>query len=216
MDILKIMQDRYSCKSFDETKKLNDEQLGQISELLRLSPSSTNLQPWRFIIATSDSAKEKIAKSAEKYPFNLQKIMDASAVIIFAGAQTLNAEHLEAVLEKEDMDGRFANSDIKQQNHAGRKFFAEMHQNQLGDFKSWAVNQVYLNLGTFVLGTAAMGLDSLVMEGLDMSVLDFEFGLENSGYESCVVVAVGYGAPDDYNRGLPKSRLSKDDIIQII
>lgn len=44
MDIVKIANSRYSAKRFDSTKKLDEIQISQLEDLLRVAPSSTNLQ----------------------------------------------------------------------------------------------------------------------------------------------------------------------------
>ncbi|MBK4571053.1 NAD(P)H nitroreductase, partial [Enterobacter hormaechei] len=38
-------------------------------------------------------------------------------------------------------------------------------------------------------------------------VLDAEFGLKEKGYTSLIVVPVGHHSVEDFNAGLPKSRL---------
>ncbi len=215
MDILKALNTRYSTKKFDATKKLTEEQVTQLEDLLQLSPSSTNIQPWHFVVATTDEGKKRIAKGAQGFfSFNEQKVLDASAVVIFASQVDLTDEHLNKVLEKEDMDGRFAQKELKEQNHGARSIFANMHKLDFKDFQHWADKQVYLNLGNFLLGVAALGLDAIAMEGLDLKVLDEEFGLRQKGFTSSVVVSVGYHKEDDFNKDLPKSRLTKDDIIE--
>ena len=74
--------------------------------------------------------------------------------------------------------------------------------------------QVYLNGGNFLLGVAALGIDATPMEGIDMDVLDAEFGLREKGYRSLFVVPIGYSDPDeDYNAALPKSRLPLAEIV---
>lgn len=57
------------------------------------------------------------------------------------------------------------------------------------------------------LGFEAMGLDAVPIEGFDAEVLDAEFGLKEKGYTSLVVVPVGHHSVEDFNAGLPKSRL---------
>ena len=51
MDITEILNNRYSIKEFDPDKKISDKEFQQIQALLQMSPSSTNIQPWHFIIA---------------------------------------------------------------------------------------------------------------------------------------------------------------------
>lgn len=215
MDIITTLKTRYSTKEFDSTKKLTEEQVSSLEDLLQLSPSSTNIQPWHFVIATTDEGKQRIAKGAQGFfAFNEAKVLDASAVVIFASQIDLTDEHLNNVLEKEDADGRFPQAEFKAQNHGGRSVFANMHKLDYKDFQHWADKQVYLNLGNFLLGVASLGLDALPMEGVDLKVIDEEFGLREKGFTSSVVVAVGYHKDTDFNKDLPKSRLSKDEIIE--
>ncbi|MEY8779824.1 nitroreductase family protein [Allomuricauda sp. XS_ASV26] len=72
--------------------------------------------------------------------------------------------------------------------------------------------QVYLNIGNFLLGVAALGIDAVPMEGIDVKALDEEFGLREKGYTSLVMVGLGYRSANDFNAGLPKSRLPKTEI----
>lgn len=215
MDILNALKTRYSTKEFDNTKKLTEEQIIQLEDLLQLSPSSTNIQPWHFVIATTDEAKKRITKSTQGFfSFNEAKVLDASAVIVFASQVDLKEEHLRKVLEKEDADGRFPQKEFKEQNYGAKIIFANIHKFDDKDFQHWADKQVYLNLGNFLLGVAALGLDAVAMEGIDRKVLDEELGLREKGFTSSVVVAVGYHKDGDFNKDLPKSRLSKEEIIE--
>lgn len=120
---------------------------------------------------------------------------------------TMDDAWLERVVDQEDADGRFATPEAKAANDKGRRFFADMHRVSLKDDHQWMAKQVYLNVGNFLLGVAAMGLDAVPIEGFDAEVLDAEFGLKEKGYTSLVVVPVGHHSVEDFNAGLPKSRL---------
>lgn len=215
MDILNTLKTRYSTKEFDDTKKLTEEQVAQLEDLLQLSPSSTNIQPWHFVLATTDKGKKRITKATQGFfSFNESKVLDASAVVVFASKVDLTEEYLNEVLEKEDADGRFPQKEFKEQNHGARSIFAKMHKLDYKDFQHWADKQVYLNLGNFLLGVAALGLDAIAMEGIDLKVLDEELGLREKGFTSSIVVSVGYRKESDFNKDLPKSRLAKSEIIE--
>lgn len=214
MDILNVLKNRYSTKEFDATKKLSEDQISQLEDLLQLSPSSTNIQPWHFVIAGTEDGKKRITKATKGFfSFNEERVLDASAVVIFASKVDLTEEHLQKVLEKEDNDGRYSQKELKDQVNAARSIFANMHKLDYKDFQHWTDKQVYLNLGNFLFGVAALGLDALAMEGIDLKVLDEEFGLRDKGFTSSFVVAVGYHKESDFNKSLPKSRLSKNEII---
>ncbi|STF44457.1 oxygen-insensitive NAD(P)H nitroreductase [Escherichia coli] len=74
---------------------------------------------------------------------------------------------LKLVVDQEDADGRFATPEAKAANDKGRKFFADMHRKDLHDDAEWMAKQVYLNVGNFLLGVAALGLDAVPIEGFD-------------------------------------------------
>ncbi|MEF3578701.1 nitroreductase family protein, partial [Citrobacter freundii] len=84
MDIVSVALKRYSTKAFDPTKKLTAEQAEKLKTLLQFSPSSTNSQPWHFIVASTDEGKARVAKSAAGgFVFNERKMLDASHVVVF-------------------------------------------------------------------------------------------------------------------------------------
>lgn len=67
MDIVSVALKRYSTKAFDATKKLTDEQAENLKTLLQYSPSSTNSQPWHFIVASSDERQSARRQSGERH-----------------------------------------------------------------------------------------------------------------------------------------------------
>lgn len=216
-EITQFAKNRHSAKAFDPDKKIPDESMEKIKELLRFSPSSTNAQPWHFIIASTEKGKEKIAKSTERfYPFNKKSIIDASHVVVFCSKLNIEEDYLLKVLEQEEKDGRFdADPEtFKSQMHGGRSMFVNLHKQDYKDVQHWMDKQVYLNLGAFLLGVATLGIDATPMEGIEVKVLDEEFGLREKGFSSLVVVPIGYHDDElDFNAKLPKSRLPYAEIL---
>ena len=217
MNLIEIMNNRYSTKKFDTTKKVSEENINEIKELLRLSSSSVNLQPWHFIIASSEEGKNKISKSTEGFfAFNKEKVVDASHVIVLCSKTSIDEDFLRNILDKEDVDGRFANEEFKTGMHNGRVGFVNIHKDQYNDLQDWVDKQVYLNLGNLLLGVAALGIDAVPMEGFDAKILDEEFELTKKGLKPIAIVPIGYRANDDFNATLPKSRLNSDEIFTTI
>lgn len=214
MDIIKILEKRYSTKEFDATKKLSKEELEKVESLLQLSPSSTNIQPWHFIVASTKEGKERIAKSTKgAFEFNERKVLDASAVVVFATKTDLTEEYARHVLDKEDQDGRYPEKEFKNMVYGGRKMFADIHKYDLKDLQHWFEKQVYLNLGNFLLGLANLEIDAVAMEGFDAKIIDEEFNLREDGFSSVILVPIGHRAKSDFNANVPKSRLDKEEII---
>ncbi|ENM5735913.1 oxygen-insensitive NAD(P)H nitroreductase [Vibrio mimicus] len=207
MNIVQASQSRYSTKAFDASRKLSEQQVADIKELVRMSASSVNSQPWHFILAGSDEGKARIAKAAQgQFSFNERKILDASHVMVFCARTDMDEAYLLSLLESEDKDGRFANEEAKTGMHGARSYFVGLHREALNDVQHWIQKQVYLNVGTLLLGASAMGIDAVPIEGFDAQVLDEEFGLTEKGFNSVVIVPLGYHSEDDFNAKLPKSR----------
>ena len=214
MNLTEILNNRYSVKEFDATKKISDADFKQVKDVLRLSPSSVNLQPWHFLIADTPEGKARIAKGTQGFfHFNTPKVLDASHVIVIAARTNADDAYMTSILEQEDKDGRFAAQEFKDQMHGGRMLFADIHKYDLKDLPHWMEKQVYLNMGSLLLGVAALGIDACPMEGVDVKALDEEFGLREKGYTALAVVSLGYRKDTDFNAKLPKSRFSEETII---
>lgn len=219
MDIIDTIHWRYSTKEFEPTKKIADEDFAKVKALLRMSPSSTNIQPWHFVIANTEDGKKRIAKGTQGfYQFNEQKVMDASHVIVFCARNDADNDYMLHLLETEEKDGRYPNDEIKQMVFGARNIFANMHKYDLKDQQHWMEKQVYMNMGNLLLGVATLGIDALPMEGVDVKALDEEFGLREKGFTAIGVVSLGYRKESDFNtpNKTPKSRLPEEEIITFI
>lgn len=214
MQLIKALQHRYATKAFDPTKKLPKVVIEQLFALLRLSPSSTNIQPWHFIVASTEEGKARLAKGAGgNYSYNAGKILNASHVVLFCARTQIDDEYLQKVLAAEERDGRFtAKPEVKTAAHNTRLAYLNEHKYIKKDVPHWLEKQIYLNLGSFLLGASLLGIDAVPMEGIDQVLLDAEFGLNKRDLTAVTAVALGYRADTDFNAGLPKSRLAVDDI----
>ena len=56
MDVLTVSKNRYTTKAYDASKRIPQEQFERLLEILRLAPSSINIQPWHFFIIENDAA----------------------------------------------------------------------------------------------------------------------------------------------------------------
>lgn len=212
MNTKELINFRYTVKKFDKEFKLGDEQLEEVKLLLQASPSSVNVQPWHFTIATTTEGIEKVAKSTANYGFNDEKIRDAAALVVMSVANVDDAL-LTAITEQEDKDGRYAQVEFKEATDAGRKYFYQMNK-EAGMEQLWLQSQVYLNAGHLVMGLSTLGLDSVIMEGFDATALNTELQLGEN--RPVLIIGIGKRAEDDYNAALPKSRLDLETIIDLI
>ena len=215
MDIIDISKKRYAVKSFNPDLKIKQETVKKMEDLLRLSPSSINIQPWHYVIAGTDEGKKKIAEAASgMYSYNKAKIINASHVVVFCSKTLLEDAYIDTLLDREEEDGRFKDKKARKGQHDVKFGFSNLHRKDLKDSQEWMKRQVYLSLGFFLLGTASLGLDVCPMEGFDSKILDKVLSLPEKGYQSLFIAAAGYRNDEDFNAGLPKSRLPEDSVIQ--
>ncbi|MCW8927991.1 MAG: oxygen-insensitive NAD(P)H nitroreductase [Gammaproteobacteria bacterium] len=216
MDIVRIATQRYTTKAYDPHKRIGAAQLEQLMTLLRLAPSSVNSQPWHFVIAGREETKTRIARATTgPYAANEQKVLNASHVVVLCARAELDDAHLARILAQEEQDGRFTTAEGKAAQMKGRGFYVDLHRNELHDTRHWLEKQVYLALGTLLLGAAAMGIDATPIEGFDQQALDKELGLDERGLHSVVLAALGYRSEDDFNATLPKSRLQASELFTL-
>lgn len=207
MNIALAARRRHSCKAFDGERKIPAGLFGQLRELLRWSPSSTNSQPWHFLIAATPEGKAQVAQSATGlFAYNAPKILNASHIVVLCARRDMEPEYLDALLAQEQADGRFDSEEARTRQAQVRGFYVG-HQRKAGTLDAWMHKQVYLALGGLLLGAGALDIDACPMEGFDAAVLDETLGLAAQGFAAQVIVALGYRSAGDFNAAAPKSRL---------
>jgi nitroreductase/dihydropteridine reductase len=211
MDILSAAKKRHTAKAYDSERRISEEVMQQVYDLLRNSASSVNSQPWHFIVANTPEGRARIAKATQGgYVYNAAKVNDASHVIVLCARVDMDEAHLDALLEQEERDGRFRDAQARAGQDATRRGYVNQHRYGTKDVAQWLEKQVYLALGTALVGAATLEIDATPMEGFDQKILDAEFGLNEKGLTSLVLVSFGYSSPADFNAGLPKSRLTQE------
>lgn len=208
MDTLVTAKTRYATKAYNAEKKIPQAQFDKLLEILRFSPSSVNIQPWHFLVAESDEAKQRIASALTgNYVYNAAKVLHSSHTLVFCTRTDISAEYLEQLLQQDDASGRFKDEAAKQGQRDTRHGYVEFYRNELKNLSSWMENQTYLALGQLLFAAGLEGIDATPMEGFDRDTLNKEFKLTEKGLKASVIVALGYRSDSDFNAKLPKSRL---------
>ncbi|PTB96918.1 NAD(P)H-dependent oxidoreductase [Marivirga lumbricoides] len=199
MSFLDLAKGRYTTKRYNANKKIAAEKINQLKEILRLSPSSINSQPWQFIFVSDEKTKQDLASASF---FNEQKINEASHLVVFSVID--NIEKFEEQIRQNLPEGAVGYYN---------NFLKPLPETEI---KSWLAHQVYLSLGFFLSACASLEIDSSPMEGIEKEAYDKTLKLEH--YTSLFAVAIGHRNPEDTNQPSvkPKSRLPLETIIQSI
>ncbi|MDM1764379.1 oxygen-insensitive NAD(P)H nitroreductase [Acinetobacter sichuanensis] len=213
MDLLSISKKRYTTKAYDATQKIPQAQFERLLEVLRLAPSSINIQPWHYFIADNNAAKQRIAKAlVGKYAYNAPKVLDSSHTILFCTQADITEQHLENLLNQDDLSGRFKDEKAKQGQKDSRTGYVDYYRNEKGDIQRWAENQTFIALGQALLAAGIEGIDATPIGGFDEDIISQELGLEEKGLIPSALLTLGYRSESDFNAKLPKSRLNKEEI----
>lgn len=215
-EIIKDLEKRYTTKNYDPTKRIPAEALEVIYETLRLSASSINSQPWKFVVIESDEAKQRFHDSfANKHQFNQKHAKAASHIILFAHKTHYNRDDYAKVVDKGIEDGRTAPEE--RERAFGSFAFAELNTQEDGNTEAWTKAQTYLAMGNLLHALARMEIDSTPLEGVDPDMLSELFKDELEGYKCEVGLALGYRhLEEDYNAKIPKTRLAREQILTVL
>ena len=78
MNYLEILKFRHACKVFDESKKISAGEFDFILEAGRLSPSSTGLEQWDFLVVQNEELRQKIREAS----WNQVQITSCSHLVV--------------------------------------------------------------------------------------------------------------------------------------
>ena len=196
MDFEEIVKSRYATKKFDG-KKIPEEKFQKLCELIRLSASSFNLQPWKIKIVTDQKIKDKLQAAS----WNQPQVGTASHVLVFCA--DISVDKLVDKLEKEMLKHTTADK-IKDYMAMMRGFGEGLDEERK---VSWAQKQVYIALGNALNGAKALGFDSCPMEGFDPKQYSEILKLP-ADLVPTVVCPIGYAA----DAPKPKLRFKKEDL----
>ena len=207
----KHMTERFSVKKFDPNKKLSGEQINELIECFRLSPSSLNVQPWKLIVVGDKETKSELAKAGRDD--NEKRIEDCSHFFILA-RKKLSLKHFQKVIESTEMLQLMMKKKKVSLNQMKAFFYS---YSLLMGRKNWSINQLYIALGVLMASCAQMKIGSLPMEGIRCRQIDRILGLP-SEYKTVVGLAVGFPHEREATNPsfLKKSRFSKEDVSLLI
>ena len=196
MNYLEILKFRHACKIFDESKKISAGEFDFILEAGRLSPSSTGLEQWDFLVVQNKELREKI----KAVSWNQAQITSCSHLVVVL-AKVKEIKVGSSYIDK--MIARRADKNIEAI-AARQKFFL------LSNFKNddeltfqWSHEQCMIAATNMMNAAASLGIDSCPIEGFDRHALNEILGLDESEKRVAILVPFGYRLnpqPEKYRR----------------
>jgi len=151
---------------------VSDDEIHAIYELLKMAPTSANMQPARIVWAKSPEAKAKLADCASDG--NKDKITSAPVVAIIGYDIDFH----------EELPWLFPHTDAKSW------FDGDEDGRKEGAFRNSSLQGAYL-----MIAARALGLDCGPMSGFDSEAVDEAFFADQPRHRSNFICAIGHGDP---------------------
>ncbi|RKL65554.1 nitroreductase family protein [Salipaludibacillus neizhouensis] len=201
-DFKKIVMERRSIKSYDPSVKISREEMTEILSEATRAPSSTNLQPWHFLVIMSDESKAKLMQISA--PSNSLKIETSAATIAIFG-DLKNILKAEEIYNK-NVELGYMLAAVKEQLLPGiRGWYDTLSEQNRRDIVMTDCGLVTMQL---MLVARAHGYDTNPIAGYDKERINEVFGLDKDRYAPVMLVSIGKAADE----GFPTMRLPIDRI----
>ena len=167
-------------------KSVSEEQLRQIYDLMKMGPTSANMQPARLVFVTSDEGKAKLAELASEG--NKAKILAAPVTVIIGYDIDFH----------EELPWLFPHTNAKswfEGDEAGRIEGAKRNS---------ALQGAYM-----IIAARALGLDCGPMSGVDLDGVTSHFFADQPRVKADWICSIGYGDPSTIFDRSPRPEFGK-------
>ncbi|MFN5466029.1 MAG: NAD(P)H-dependent oxidoreductase [Cyanobacteriota bacterium] len=207
-NLIEALNWRYAVKVFAADRTIPAETWAALEEVLRLSPSSYGLQPWKFLVITDHALRAEL----RPFSWNQSQITDCSHLVVFLRQRTVSEQDLQRLLAHTAKVREVPTESLTGYGELMRNDLVAGPRSQL--ISSWSANQAYLALGNLLTSAALLKVDTCPIEGFSPQDYDRILGLENTPYQSTVVCACGYRSTNDRYADLAKVRYPAVEVIE--
>lgn len=205
MELIKALNWRYATKRMTG-EKIPQEKLDRILEAIRLSASSTGLQPYTVLILENQELRKKLQPLA----YNQPQIVEASHLLIFAAWSNITIEQVREFISNIAETRGVTVDSLK----AYQSMIENLISNKTAEENyAWAAKQTYIALGTALVAAAIEGVDATPMEGFNPQAFDELLQLSEKGLRSVSLLTLGYrDDKNDYLANAKKVRRQKEKL----
>lgn len=177
-----VIHARKSVRKFDPEYKIPSEKIEEMLQEATLAPSSSNLQPWRFIVIQDDEAKKKI----KEFSFNQEQLESSSAIIAVIG-DTESYHNIDEIYMSNLKAGHVDEKSVKILIDNAKSLYPNAPKDARLTIAAFDAGLVSMQ---FMLIAKAQGYDTVTMGGFDKAQFAKEFNLDDR-YAPLVLIALG-------------------------
>ena len=206
-DLLQALQWRYATKKMKSTKKVPQDKVDYIAEAVRLTATSSGLQPYELLVITNYALREQIRAVA----WNQAQVTDCSHLLVFAAWDNYTPERINQMFDLVNAERGIINEGWE----AYRKQVLDTYPQRDAEVNyQHAARQAYIGVGTALIAAAVQQVDSTPMEGFDPAKVDEILNLTERGLRSVVILPLGYrDEAGDWLANLKKVRRPREQFI---
>jgi len=205
--VINQLQWRYATKKYDPSKIVSAEKLERILEAVRLTPTSSGLQPFELLVITNAEIRAKIRAVG----WDQAQITECSHLLVFAAWDDITPDRVNMMFDLTNEVRGFINEGWE--NYRQMLLGIVAQRGQEGNFQS-AARQAYIALGSAMIAAAFENVDATPMEGFDPAAVDEILGLQAKHLRSVVLLPIGYRAEEgDWLVNLKKVRRTRENFI---
>lgn len=205
--LLESLQWRYATKKMDPAKAVSEEKIDFILEAIRLTATSSGLQPYKVIVVTNPDVRAEIVPHA----WNQAQITDGSHLLVFAAWDNYTSERINHMFDLVNEQRGFKNEGWE--NYRQMLLSTYPGRDAQTNFEH-AARQAYIGLGSALIAAAEMKVDCTPMEGFSPDKVDEILNLKEKGLKSVLLLPLGYRAESgDWLVDLKKVRRDKENFV---
>lgn len=206
MTFLEKLNWRYATKAMNG-QKVPEEKINLILEAIRLTPTSSGLQPFEVYVITKQETKDAIMKAS----YNQQQVGACSHLFVFVAFDNYTEERINKMFDLTNQERGFINEGWENY----RQMLLGLYPGRDAETNfQHTSRQAYIALGFGLLAAAELEVDATPMEGFEDAKVDEILGLREKRLRSVLLMPVGYRDADkDWLANLKKVRRPSEDFI---
>ena len=195
MDTFEAIAARRSVKKFDPDHEMTRDEITRLMETVLLTPTSFNIQNWRFVVITDPEVKQRVREKG----YDQAQFTDCSMIVVICGDRNAYDQ---------DPERYWADAPAE-----AREAILPMIKGAYGSSETLRRDENFRSGGlagqTLMLAAKAMGYDTCPMVGFDFAAVAKIINLPS---EHDIVMSVTVGKALESARGR-SGQLPLDDVV---
>ncbi len=205
--ITELLKWRYATKKYDPSKTVPAEKVERILEAVRLTATSSGLQPFELFVITNAEIREKI----KAVSWNQAQVTDCSHLLVFAAWDDITPERVNMMFDLTNQVRGTVNEGWE--NYRKQLLGIVAQRGKEANYQA-AARQAYIGLGSALIAAANEEVDATPMEGFDPAAVDEILGLGAKHLRSVVILPLGHRAAEgDWLVNLEKVRRPREQFV---